>query len=167
MSISQTSVGYPSVTPRAGLRYDMRRTNDIISRAAPSGGIVPGRFVVGAASGTTGKPGVACAYPASSADVTEKGLGFALWDEWMEQAAAIPQYAEVPILRSGCMYVLTEDAVAYGKQVFIRFTVEAPDLLLGTVRSDADTDKAVALPDSKYLGSTSGAAVVLIEFAIC
>jgi hypothetical protein len=53
--------------------------------------------------------------------------------------------------------------MTYGGAVFVRFTVEAPDLQLGKVRNDADTDKAVAAPGWTCLTTLSAAGLAILE----
>ncbi len=50
----------------------------------------------------------------------------------------------VDVLRDGSIYVQPETAVSQGEQVFVRHTVATTELL-GAVRNDLDTDKAVAV----------------------
>lgn len=79
-----------------------------------------------------------------------------------------PALAQVPVLRSGCIWVSPEaGGTAKGTAVFARFTANgAGKLQLGALRSDADTANAVAIPGAKWEDTTaSGLARVRLTFA--
>jgi hypothetical protein len=94
--------------------------------------------------------------PALTTDVTTLlGVaGITLWDPTYPE----PPYrlgAFVPVMRKGRIAIAAETALAAHTNPFVRFTVGAVGTLLGALRADADTGKAVAAP---YLTVVTGAA---------
>jgi hypothetical protein len=94
--------------------------------------------------------------PAATGDVTTTlGVaGITMWDPTYPE----PPYrmgAFVPVMRKGRIAIAAETALAAHTNPFVRFTVGAPGTLLGALRNDADTAKAVAAP---YLTVVIGAA---------
>lgn len=70
------------------------------------------------------------------------------------------------VMRRGTIWVISEDAVtAVGTPAFVRFTAEAPDLDIGSFRTDADTDKAVALPGALFMSTCAAGGLVKLELA--
>ncbi len=106
--------------------------------------------------------------PVDSAGVTATGLGFTMRNLAQEPVSdgstvELPALKGVSVVTRGKIWVLTETAMTFGQDVFVRFTVEAPDLQLGSVRNDADTDKAVAAPGWKCRTTLSAAGLAIIE----
>lgn len=75
---------------------------------------------------------------------TDGGLNFA-------------QGTEIPVLRSGRIWVVPEDAVTTGGPVFARFTSGGGGAVLGRFRSDADTASAAQVASGRWMSSTTGA----------
>jgi hypothetical protein len=95
--------------------------------------------------------------PASSLEVTtlEGVVGLVRLDASYPE----PPYrinALVPVMRRGRIAIVAETALAAGTNPFVRFTVGSPGTLLGALRNNDDTGKAVAAP---YLRVIVGADV--------
>jgi hypothetical protein len=133
----------------------------VISRISAFAGIGFGIFVCRRA--TPADTPEQCGPPEVTGSVTARGFGFALRSHLAKQEAGYAIGESVPILTKGRLWVNCETAWTDGAAVFVRFTVEAPDLILGTVRNDADTDKAVALPGAKFVGTGSAAGLAMVE----
>lgn len=163
--MSQTSYANKFTAALAGqLAYCAPGQVEVIDTKVTTADILAGSFVC--RDTTTDK----CKLPATSANVTADGYGFVVRRMAREPAGAdgttsadYKSGTDVPVLRAGRIWVNCETAAAFGGSVFVRFTVEAPDLILGTVRNDADTDKAVAAPGWTFGSILSGPGLVLVE----
>ena len=110
----------------------------------------------------------ACKVPTSSAEVTASGIGFVMRNLAQEPVSDggstdVAALKGASVVTRGKIWVLTESACAFGGDVFVRFTVEAPDLQLGMPRNDADTDKAVAAPGWKFRTTLGAAGLAIVE----
>lgn len=113
-----------------------------------------------------------CELPDATEEVSGDGrrLGVALRDKTAGDGTTEPtSYAageRVSIALAGEVYILTEEAVVAGGDVFVRFADAATTL--GTFRSDADTADAVALPRATYKQSGTGtaAAPLILKLAL-
>jgi hypothetical protein len=122
-----------------------------------------GRFVV------QGTDDHETALPAAST-LTETGLGIVAEIAPREDgttAGTFDSNEAVNIVTKGRVWVTVEDAVSAGQSAFVRFTADsdgAGDATrpVGNFRSDADTDEAVELPESRFETSTSGAGLALL-----
>lgn len=145
------------VAGHEGARADMR-PHDVVSMVCndANGNIKPGRFV------TRGATDREVVLPDATGEVSAAGLlqGVALWDPTREYIAAnLGAYLEtetVPVMRKGTVWMIAEDAVVDGGEVFVRFSAGAGEEL-GRVRSDADTADAVAAPRCYFRSTTTGA----------
>lgn len=150
--MSQTAYTVDPAVGREGALVDASLAKDVLSRAA-EGAINAGRFVI---NGTS--VGRQAKVPAASGDITaNKVLGVTLYDAAKETAE--PEFAdedELPILASGKVWMLTEDAMTAGNPVFVRHTAGGAGQVPGRIRSDLDTNKAIALPEVRLLTSSSG-----------
>ena len=127
-----------------------------------SAGIKPGR---GITAGTT--KGKQALLPDAAADITTGGMfeGISLWVQGREPGGDDGEYEDeetMPVMRKGLVWVLTEDAVAYGAAVYCRHTISGSEEE-GTFRSDADGADASVVPTAQYRSATSGAALALVE----
>ena len=147
------SLGYPGCVADA--------VNTVKESKAAAAAVPFGTLVCRRASPADGQD--VCANPAATADVTARAYGIALRDETRKHGTGYEINDQVTYLRRGRVWVTVEDGVTGGAAVFVRFTVEAPDLQLGTFRSDADTDKAVALPGAVYRTSASAGGLAMVE----
>lgn len=147
------ALGYPGCVVDA---VDTVRESKAAAAAVPFGTLVCRR-----ASPADGQD--VCANPAATADVTARAYGIALRDETRKHTTGYETNDQVTYLRRGRIWVTVEDNVVGGAAAFVRFTVEAPDLQLGTFRSDADTDKAVALPGAIFRTSASAGGLAVVE----
>ena len=162
--MSQTAYANKFTAALAGqLAYCAPGQVEVIDTKVTTADILAGSFVC--RDTTTDK----CKLPATSANVTADGYGFVIRrmaKEPLTDGGTTADYksgTDVPVLRAGRIWVNCETAAAFGGSVFVRFTVEAPDLILGTVRNDADTDKAVAAPGWTFGSILSAAGLVLVE----
>lgn len=112
--------------------------------------------------------------PAATTDITGgKALGFALWKGMHINPSTITNTDRgsyqpdetMPVVKRGYIWVRCETVFVAGTKVFVRFTVNG-DNVPGGVRNDADTDKAVALPDARFENSGSAAGLALIRFNV-
>ena len=70
--------------------------------------------------------------------------------------------AEMPIINRGMVWVVPETTMAITDEVFARFTVSGVTVL-GGIRNDADSGKAVAIPYTRVVRSSAAAALCLID----
>lgn len=66
----------------------------------------------------------------------------------------------------GRIYVLTEQAVNKGDQVFARYAASGNGTQLGASRKDADSASAVAIPGCYYHTSTTAAGIAVVQVLI-
>ncbi len=133
--------------------------------SGPAVGAVPfGRIV------TRENAAGAVALPNASDDVTIRGMGAAVrMQDQVADASDVLQYEDeqdVSILDFGVIYLRPEDAVTYGAPVFVRFAAGGGGTALGSVRSDADTATAVALPGAKFMSSAAGGALCPVRIRL-
>lgn len=69
---------------------------------------------------------------------------------------------EITVLKKGRIWVYTEVAIAVGDAVFLRHTVNAA-LVPGDFRNDADTARADAITNARFVTATTGAGLVQVE----
>lgn len=166
--MSQTSYQQDPNPAVEGMLVDISFDKDIRSAAAQ--GTIPfGRFVTRVAGGASDDIPPGCDLPTTTGGVTgAAGLGFAMSDLTLEQEATPVGWVAdqtVRYLRSGRIWMRTEDAVAtYGAPVFVRFAAGGGGSDLGSVRTDADTATAVALPGASFRSLAGIAGLVIVEF---
>jgi hypothetical protein len=116
--------------------------------------------------------------PSSAAMVTTTGAGVAVLNVAREPHSAtaivdggtIGYIAKDPVtvMRHGRIWVLTEGAVAYGDQAYVRIVANgAGKLQLGAFRNDVDnatTDHATILAGAKFLTTLAAAGLAILEF---
>jgi hypothetical protein len=106
--------------------------------------------------------------PASAAEVSGGTLGFAIKDGTLPyDADGYDNGESVPVLYEGVMYVLTEEAVTLGQNVFVRHTSDAgSNTVLGKCRNDAaplnGVDTCTRLEGAVFLETTTGAGYALM-----
>jgi len=160
--MSQTSYAMTPAAALPGMIADpLDARNTIVSRINAAA-LPAGVFVTRDAADDAVK------VPVSTGEVTASGVGFTILSvgkEPVSDGSSVdwPATKGVSVMTFGKLWVTCESAAAYGGDVFVRFTVEAPDLQLGSVRNDADTDKAVAAPGWKFRSTLAAAGLVLIE----
>lgn len=105
--------------------------------------------------------------PTTSGEITATGEGFAVRDPLKEQdASSIGLYAngdEIAVMRSGYIWVYAEAAVTEEGAVYARHTANGGLTQLGAVRGDADTANAALVPNARFVSSTSGAGLAIVE----
>ena len=96
-------------------------------------------------------------------------LGVVVADQARAQNPAVstpqyPQYASVPLMRKGRIWVNAEQALTDGTNPYIRYTVNGA-LYVGNFRADADTSKAAQLTSGQAIvrGTTTAAGYACIE----
>lgn len=135
-----------------------------ILSAAAVGAIPFGRVVVSAGAGLA-------VLPAASAQITggpALGASIRVQDD-VANASDVLQYedeSDVSIMDFGVVYLRTEDAVLVGDDVFVRFAAGAGGTALGSVRSDADTATAVALPGASFRAAAGAGELVPVRIRI-
>lgn len=126
-------------------------------KTAPAGGDLPVVELPNASGEVTGVAGQAG--------------GVVVRDKTAENsnASAFTGYVDgeiLSIMRRGRIWVISEDAVsAVGVAAFVRYTKEAPDIVLGKFRTDDDSSKAVALPGARFLTTCDAGGLVLLELS--
>jgi hypothetical protein len=172
MSVQTAVNNFPAVGV-AGELVDSTDSNDVISgKAAASSTFVPGTFIVlDETSTATGDSDVAVRLVAATGDVTSAylGLGFVVQqtfggDNSTSASANYSGPCVLPVMRSGRMWVVTEEAVAVGDDVYIRFAAGAGGTQLGAVRSSADTASAALLPNAVFLTKAGAAGLAMVQF---
>jgi len=164
-------VTYPEVMAvgKEGFIAESRINAQIMSGNA-GGAIPPGRFVKVTSSGVAGAVTPIVDLPTLTAHVTgDLSFGFTLQDPSAASTTGenpgYVQYDQIPILREGVMWAISEDAVAtWGLPVFVRFTAGGAGQTVGRVRTDADTAKAVALPGATFMGTCAAEGLIKIEY---
>ena len=102
--------------------------------------------------------------PDATGEVTGgRVIGVAIRDESKAfNAAGYAQHEVMSVLTRGRVWVRAENTMGKGGAVFVRFSAGVGESL-GTVRSDADTSDAVALPGAKVIVGGGAGDLVLIE----
>ena len=161
----QTTYGINIAPAKAGQQYDIG-PNDIISVNHQLACAVGVLLVRDSANGDFfGK------VPGAATDVTNGGsvLGIILADQTLEQpypqGNAVPmspaKYTS-PVIRSGRVWVNVEGAVTAGNQPYARYAVGTGSVL-GAFRADADTSSAALVPNARFVTSTTGAGLAVVE----
>lgn len=108
--------------------------------------------------------------PQGATDITSvlKILGLTIQTQAIEQnyqSAGGDGYAineEMSILRKGNAWVQVEVAVTPADTPYARYTVSG-DTKLGGIRNDADTGKAAAIPNARFVTSAAAGGLALLE----
>lgn len=110
--------------------------------------------------------GATCSLPAAATDVTNKNVGWALINPTLATQLGHLAGMPVPVLRSGRVWVQTEDAATAGNAVNVRYTVTGNGK--GAVTNAAvASNTAVHRNAAFFLGnSAAGLAVVQASGAI-
>lgn len=162
-----------NVTPQVGQSGQLANTQAyeaVTKTNGQSGNIAPGLFVV---RGTDADN--EAIVPAATTDITgAKALGFAMFqDTYIDptaqsntERASYRQYAAMPVVRKGTMWIRCETAFTAGAKVFVRFTANGAGKVPGNIRNDADTDKAVALPNARFENTGAADELALVRFDV-
>jgi hypothetical protein len=152
----QTTITNDPTIGAPGMLYDSEGQKDVVScraqEAIPFGAYV--RIIGGE-----------CELADSSAEVTADDGGVALHGHNVPTGVGYAAGDMVPVLRSGRVWVTTEDAIANGAQPFIRFTTNSGNVQGNWRGADADTARAVQKPGiTMYRGNgAAGLAVVQLN----
>ncbi len=109
--------------------------------------------------------------PSSAGEITNKKLirGVAVQSHAIESelsGANPPQYKDkdaVSVMKKGRIAVNVEEAVTPSDAVFVRHASGGGGTNLGEFRTDADTATAAELANAKWITSTPGAGVAILE----
>ena len=112
---------------------------------------------------TTGKPHNAVKLPAAAGDLDAGETYGIMIRPDMAEPGQIPATLPAACMRKGRAYVTVEGAVTKGTYAFVRHTANGA-LAPGGLRADLDTDKAIQVTGIKFLETTTGAALCLVEF---
>lgn len=168
-AINIPAVSYP------GQIADDSNVKDVLSAAAFAAALAYGILAVTDETNTLGFDQLAARSPSASGDITVVGaqLGVVLADQARAQNPAFtiptyPQFAAVPCMRAGRVWVLAETAMADGANPFIRFAAGAGGTVLGSFRNSADTATAVQMAAGQAVvrGTTTAAGYAVIELDI-
>jgi hypothetical protein len=164
--INIPAVSYP------GQIADDSEVKDVLSAAAYAAAMVYGTLAITDETNTVGFDQLACRAPSASGDITVIGaqLGVVLADQARAQNPAVstpqyPQFAMVPCMRKGRVWVNAETAMTDGAAPFVRFASGAGGTVLGSFRNSADTASAAQMPSTQAVvrGTTTGAGYAVIE----
>jgi hypothetical protein len=167
-AINIPAVSYP------GQIADNTWVKDVLSAAAYAAALAYGILVVTDETNTLGFDQLTARAPSASGDITVVGaqLGVVLADQARAQNPAFsvptyPQFASVPCMRLGRVWVLAETAMADGANPFVRFAA-GTGTQLGAFRNSADTATAVQMAAGQAVvrGTTSAAGYAVIELNI-
>ena len=164
--MSQTAYQQDPYIAVPGMLVDSSLDKDIISKVLTDATLSFGL----AATHDVGQNDRKARAPAATGEVTGGAFfGVAWFDATIEQAdppVGFSQNDVMGVLRSGRIWVLSEDIVAtIGLPAFVRFVAAGAEEL-GAFRTDADTSDAVALPGATFRTTTSGAnQLVVLELA--
>lgn len=166
----QTSFQVDPNVAQSGQLADVHDHDSVTKVVGQATAIKPGLFVV---RGTdVDKEAVV---PSATTDITGgKALGFVrhksvhIASSFAQSTdrASYAEDSEMPVVRRGRMYVRCENAFTAGTKVFVRFTANGAGKVPGNIRSDADTDKAVALPNARFENSGDAGELALIRFDV-
>lgn len=106
---------------------------------------------------------------AAAGDVTETGAGIVRYVATLDWTADTCDVGDtIDVVRKGLVWVTTEDAVAAGQTAFVRITADAGGPAgaarpVGNFRSDADGGEATESTRIRYVTSTTGIGLALVE----
>jgi hypothetical protein len=117
----------------------------IVSGIAEAGAIKVGKVVIYDATATRNDKAIKA--PAVTGDITgPAAYGVTLWDPtYPFDGGDYKQYASLPVMRKGRIWLKSETAQVKGTNPFVRFAT-GTGTVLGSIRNDADTATAVAAP---------------------
>jgi hypothetical protein len=164
--MSQTSYSVNQAVARAGLPYDISFAQDIVSENLAADSQVGCLVVRDSADGSA-------KLPALATDITNAGsvIGVLLHEHMVEQPYPMgsatpiwPAKSTAPVMKKGRVWVSVEAAVSAGAAVYARFATGSFSQK-GAFRGDADTASAAIVPNAKYITSTTGAGLAVVELA--
>jgi hypothetical protein len=159
--MSQLSYAVDQAVAFAGMLADAGMVQDVVTGENLSAAIPFGVMTaIGAGANQI-------ALPAAAGDVTDvkKLVGVAIAHQAMESSASgLPQYAPnsaVNVLKKGRVWVQVENAVTRGtSDVHVRYAGVGQR---GGFRGAAVASETAVLPNAKWLSSTTGAGLALLE----
>lgn len=166
-AINIPAVSFPGAPADNGFK-------DILSAVAVAAALPYGILAVGDSTNTVGFDQLASRAPAASSDITAGNLlGVVVADQARAQnpgvsSAQYPQFAAVPHMRKGRIWVYAETAMADGSLPYIRFAAGAGGTVPGSFRNSADTATAAQPPAGSMIvrGTTTAAGYCCIELDI-
>lgn len=69
----------------------------------------------------------------------------------------------LPVLKNGLIAMLVEDAMTPTSSVFVRFTANGAGKIIGQIRSDADTDKAVVTTKIRIIQGAAAGGIAIVQ----
>lgn len=119
--------------------------------------------------------GVAVADIAGDEDTIElptssgaKICGIAVRDLKVEEGQAsidnaYPANSKCAVMKKGRIWVIVEKAVTVDDSVFVRHTANGGNTQLGAFRDDSDTNRALQIVNARFITSTTGAGIAIVE----
>ena len=103
--------------------------------------------------------------PAAAGDVTDGFVGFTVRQEYHEDTGGVGYLPRtpIPVMRKGYIWVEVEGAVTEEAPVFARTAAGPGGTTLGALRADADGATATAVPDARFVTSTTAAGLAIVE----
>ncbi len=145
-------------TAFAGLIADGMQPKDVVSKVNVVAAVLLGYLV---SLGADGDDSIIA--PAAAGDVTTTPIGVVMHSHAIESSpSGDPQWpikSTPSILREGRIWVVVEDAVDAQAPAFVVHTGGDE----GVFRSDVDGGNASALPGAKFVTSTTGAGLAVVE----
>lgn len=151
------------VAGQAGLIAEPFGPEDVRSVVNPSGKLFFGRLaVVGASEGVSAHPSAA----------SQKALGVVAHshatvskEDGLDAGYAAKETANV--LRKGYVWVVIEETVAIGDDVYFRHTASGGNTKLGAFRNDADTATCDQLTNARWVkGGSAAEGIALLELDV-
>ena len=100
----------------------------------------------------------------ATGDITNTFEGFAVRQEVREtNGAGYSDKDPIPVLRRGYIWVAVEGAVTEEGPVYVRTAASGGNTTIGAVRADADSANATLVPNAKFITSTTGAGLAIVE----
>lgn len=165
-AINIPAVSYPGQFADNGFK-------DVLSALAAAAAIGYGLLGVTDAANTGGFDALAVKVPAASTDITglTKPLGIVVADQARAQDPSVtsgpvyPQYAAVPLLRQGRIWVQSESAVVDGAPVYARWQTGDGGTVKGQLGGVLDTTTVgnALLPGAVWRGTYAAAGFAVVE----
>lgn len=108
-----------------------------------------------------------CKAPTSASEVQDTGFGFVVFDAASAPAdGATADYdagQTVPVMSWGRMWVQSEEAMAIGDAVYVRYSANGGNTVLGKIRNDADTSHCALLSGARVIQASTSTNPALIS----
>lgn len=76
---------------------------------------------------------------------------------------AYPAKSAVAVMKKGRIWVIVEKAVTVDDAVYVRHTANGGNTQKGAFRDDSDSSNALQITNARFITSTSGAGIAIVE----